>query len=77
MELHRAVSTAMQALNQHHNLLVGALLGCDAVTQQSMLDEHRVRVALLAESLTRLATFIDQCRIVPVPGESATSGPSG
>lgn len=65
MELHRALSVAMQSLSQHHNLLLGALLGCDAATQQTMLEEHRSRIAVAAEALSRLGTFIDQCRIVP------------
>ena len=58
------MSVAMQGLSQHHNLLVGALLGCDAATQQDMLEEHRARVAAASEALSRLGTFIDQC-IVP------------
>jgi hypothetical protein len=76
MELHRAVSTGMQALSQHHSLLVGAVLGCDAATQQSMLEEHRMRVAAALEALARLANFIDQCRIGPA-AEAANSGRDG
>ena len=71
MELHRGMSLAMQSLSQHHNLLVGALLGCDAVTQQHMLEEHRSRVAAAFEALSRFGTFIDQC-IVPA-AESVNS----
>ena len=67
MELHRAVAMALQALNQHHNLLVGAMLGCDAATQQSMLEEHRARVAAALEALARLGTFLDHCRIASTP----------
>lgn len=73
MELHRAVGTGMQALSQHHSLLVGALLGCDAATQQSMLEEHRQRIAAALESLARLANFIEQCRIAPT-AETAGGG---
>lgn len=74
IELHRAVAIAMQALSQHHSLLVGALLGCDAVTQQSMLEEHRARVAAAAEAVARLGTFIDQCRITPTVEAAGSSG---
>jgi hypothetical protein len=70
MELHRAAGTALQALSQHHSLLVGALRGCDMSTQQSMLEEHRMLVASALETLARLGTFIEQCKIVPA-AESA------
>lgn len=63
MELHRSVTTALQMLNQHHSLLVGALMGCDAATQQSMLDEHRSRVSAALEALARLGNFLDHCRV--------------
>lgn len=63
MELHRAAAMTLQALSQHHSLLVGAMLGCDAATQQSMLEEHRARVAAALESLVRLGNFLDHCRI--------------
>lgn len=63
MELHRSVSTTVQMLNRHHSLLVGALRGCDATTQQDMLNEHRAQVATALESLARLGAFIDHCRI--------------
>jgi hypothetical protein len=66
MELHRGMSLAM---------LVGALLGCDAATQQHMLEEHRARVALAFEALSRLGTFIDQC-IVPAAEPASTDSPS-
>lgn len=63
MELHRAISTAVQALNQHHTVLVGAILGCDQPTQQRVLDEHRSLIAAAGDSVARLASFADQCRI--------------
>lgn len=63
MELHRAISTAVQALNQHHTVLVGAILGCDQSTQQRVLEEHRSLIAAAGDSVTRLACFADQCRI--------------
>lgn len=63
MELHRAISTAVQTLNQHHTVLVGAILGCDASTQQRVLDEHRALIASAADAVARLASFADQCRI--------------
>ena len=65
MELQRAANLALQELNQHHSLLVGALLGCDGNTQRQMLDEHRARAARAVESLVRLGTFLDHCRIAP------------
>lgn len=65
MELHRAAGTALQALSQHHSLLVGALRGCDMSTQQAMVEEHRMLVASALETLTRLGTFIEQCKLVP------------
>lgn len=65
MELHRAAGTSVQALSQHHSLLVGALRGCDLSTQQAMLEEHRMLVASALETLARLGTFIEQCKIVP------------
>lgn len=64
-ELQRAANQALNDLNQHHNLLVGALLGCDAATQRSMLEEHRARAATAVESLVRLGTFLDHCWIAP------------
>lgn len=63
MELHRAISTAVQALNQHHTVLVGAILSCDQSTQQRVLEEHRSLIATANESVARLASFADQCRI--------------
>lgn len=66
MELHRAAGTALQALSQHHSLLVGALRGCDMSTQQTMLEEHRKLAAAALETLVRLGTFIEQCKIAPV-----------
>ena len=63
MELHRAISTAVQALNQHHTVLVGAILGCDQSTQQRVLEEHRSLIAAASDSVTRLASFADQCRV--------------
>lgn len=75
MELHRAVKMALQSLTQHHSLLVGAILGCDTATQQSMLDEHRMRVAAAHEALVRLGEFLDHCRIGPdVDGGPDSSG---
>lgn len=65
MELHRATGSSLQALNQHHSLLVGALRGCDLSTQQAMLEEHRLLVTTALETLARLRTFIEQCKIVP------------
>lgn len=65
MELHRAIGNSLQALNQHHSLLVGALRGCDMSTQQAMLEEHRRLVAIALETLARLGTFIEQCKIAP------------
>jgi hypothetical protein len=65
MELHRATGNSLQALSQHHSLLVGALRGCDMSTQQAMLEEHRMLVATALETLARLGTFIEQCKIVP------------
>lgn len=65
VELHRAALGAVQALNQHHTLLVGALLSCDRATQRAMLEEYRSRTATAVESLVKLGTFLDHCRIAP------------
>ena len=73
MELHRAVGTSLQTLSHHHNLLVGALRSCDAPTQQAMLEEHRALVAAAVESLVRLGTFIEQCKIVPADARQRDS----
>lgn len=62
-ELHRGVATSLQALNQHHGLLVGALMGCDGPTQQSMLEEHRRHVMTAVEALGRLGQFLERCHI--------------
>ncbi|MBB6091245.1 hypothetical protein HNQ60_000091 [Povalibacter uvarum] len=62
-ELHRAVATSLQTLNQHHSLLVGALMSCDAATQQAMRDEHRRHVAVAIDALAKLGIFLDHCRI--------------
>lgn len=72
MELHRAAGTSLQALSQHHSLLIGALRSCDASTQQTMLEEHRLLVAAALEALARLGTFIEQCRVVPAVETLAT-----
>ena len=71
VELHRAANTALQELNQHHSLLIGALLGCDSATQRQMLDEHRSKAATAVESLVKLGTFLDHCRIAPEVAEGA------
>lgn len=63
IELHRFANTAIQELNQHHSLLIGALRGCDSATQKSMLEAHRTRAANAVQSLVRLGTFLEHCRI--------------
>jgi hypothetical protein len=63
MELHRGISTAVQALNQHHTVLVGAILGCDQSTQKRVLDDHRALIAAAGEAVARLSSFADQCRV--------------
>ena len=65
IELHRSANLAVQELNQHHSLLIGALLGCDNATQRVMLDEHRALTAAAVESLLKLGTFLNHCRIAP------------
>lgn len=71
IELQRAANSALQELNQHHSLLIGALLGCDNGTQRAMLEEHRARAASAVESLLKLGTFLDHCRIAPESVEQA------
>jgi hypothetical protein len=73
IELHRAANQAVQDLNQHHSLLIGALLGCDKATQRMMLDEHRAIAATAVESLLKLGSFLNHCRIAP---EAASADPS-
>lgn len=63
IELHRAANVAVQELNQHHSLLIGALLSCDNATQRVMLDEHRAMSAAAVEALLKLGTFLNHCRI--------------
>jgi len=63
IELHRAANAALQELNQHHSLLIGALRGCDSATQRTMLNEHRLRTGLAVEAFVKLGTFLDHCRI--------------
>lgn len=65
VELHRAANLALQELNQHHSLLIGALLSCDNSTQRMMLDEHRQIASAAVESLLKLGTFLNHCRIAP------------
>lgn len=65
IELHRAANLAVQELNQHHSLLIGALLSCDNATQRMMLDEHRAMSAAAVEALLKLGTFLNHCRISP------------
>ncbi|GFE87081.1 hypothetical protein [Steroidobacter agaridevorans] len=72
IELHRAANVAMQELNQHHSLLIGALLSCDNATQRMMLDEHRAISAAAVEALLKLGTFLNHCRIA----ESTTADPT-
>lgn len=73
MELHRAISSAVQALNQHHTVLVGAILGCDTSTQQRVLNEHRSLIESAADAIARLGSFAEQCRVgaPPLPVETA------
>lgn len=79
MELHRAISSSVQALNQHHTVLVGAILGCDAGTQQRVLDEHRSLIQAAGETIARLGMFAEQCRVGGTPGGAgdATVEPAG
>ena len=72
IELHRAANFAMQELNQHHSLLIGALLSCDNATQRMMLDEHRAISAAAVEALLKLGTFLNHCRI----SESTATDPT-
>jgi hypothetical protein len=72
IELHRFANSAIQELNQHHSLLIGALRGCDSATQKAMLEEHRSRAASAVESLVRLGTFLEHCRIANVTGVAQT-----
>ena len=65
IELHRAANVAVQELNQHHSLLIGALLGCDSATQRTMLDEHRAMTNAAMESFLKLGAFLNHCRIAP------------
>lgn len=71
IELHRSANAALQELNQHHSLLIGALLGCDSRTQRAMLEEHRARATTAVESLVKLGAFLDHCRIAPEAIEQA------
>ena len=71
VELHRAANTALQDLNQHQSLLIGALRAFDSGTQRVMLDEHRARAAAAIEALIRLGTFLDHCRVAPDTLEQA------
>jgi len=72
IELHRFANSAIQELNQHHSLLIGALRSCDSATQKAMLEEHRSRAASAVESLVRLGTFLEHCRIASTATQSAT-----
>jgi hypothetical protein len=72
IELHRAANAAMQELNQHHSLLIGALLSCDNVTQRMMLDEHRAISASAVEALLKLGTFLNHCRIAEATAADPT-----
>jgi hypothetical protein len=65
IELQRAANVTLQELNQHHSLLIGALLGCDNATQRTMLDEHRALVASAVDSLLKLNAFLNHCRVAP------------
>jgi hypothetical protein len=71
IELHRAANAAVQDLNQHHSLLIGALLGCDNATQRTMLEQHRARAASALESMVKLGTFLEHCRISAEAPEGA------
>jgi hypothetical protein len=72
IELHRAANLAMQELNQHHSLLIGALLSCDNATQRMMLDEHRAISASAVEALLKLGTFLNHCRIAEATAADPT-----
>jgi hypothetical protein len=72
IELHRAANAAMQELNQHHSLLIGALLSCDNATQRMMLDEHRGLSASAVEALLKLGTFLNHCRIAEATAADPT-----
>ena len=70
IELHRFANSAIQELNQHHSLLIGALRSCDSATQKAMLEAHRSRAASAVESLVRLGTFLEHCRIASTVTQS-------
>lgn len=72
IELHRAANAAMQELNQHHSLLIGALLSCDNSTQRMMLDEHRAISASAVEALLKLGSFLNHCRIAEATAADPT-----
>jgi hypothetical protein len=71
VELQRAANSAVQELNKHHGLLLGALLGCDVGTQRIMLDEYRERSVRAHEALLKLGSFLDHCRISHETAEQA------
>ena len=72
IELHRFANSAIQELNQHHSLLIGALRSCDSATQKAMLEAHRSRAASAVESLVRLGTFLEHCRIASTAASQST-----
>lgn len=80
MELHRAISSAVQLLNQHHTVLVGAIMSCDASTQQRVLNEHRSLIDNAAEAVARLRSFAEQCRVgaptLPIEGALDSDTPT-
>ena len=73
MELHRAISSSVQILNQHHTVLVGAILSCDISTQERVLREHRSLIDNAADAIGRLSSFAAQCRAgaPALPGDGA------
>jgi hypothetical protein len=61
-DLHRAVSRAVQSLHQHQVVVVTTWRSDDVAIQQSVLEEHRARVAAVTQALTTLDTFVARCR---------------
>lgn len=74
-DLHRAVSAAVTALNQHQTLLLGAARGCDLATQYLVLDEHRALASAALVAVRRLEARLNLCLGGSATPPAPTSAP--
>lgn len=59
-EAQRTLTVEMRALTEQHSRFIGALMACDAVTQQSSLVEYRDRLYGVHAALAKLRIMLER-----------------